>query len=142
MPTTREPLAGKGGTVGEKWPVILSTNDSMPFEGSFTCHKSATWDRQLYFASEGRHAEDLFALRNPMALAGFEPANLGTRGQHATPRPPKPLLSSVCSVTVPVHVLGLQVAHHQEVTMCICDIWYMYILVDDGQLASLKHVEV
>ena len=26
-----------------------------------------------------------------MASAGFEPANLGTRGQHATPRPPKPI---------------------------------------------------
>ena len=24
-----------------------------------------------------------------MASAGFEPANLGTKGQHATPRPPK-----------------------------------------------------
>ena len=26
-----------------------------------------------------------------MASAGFEPANLGTKGHHATPRPPKPL---------------------------------------------------
>ena len=25
------------------------------------------------------------------ASAGFEPANLGTKGQHATSRPPKPL---------------------------------------------------
>jgi len=33
-----------------------------------------------------------FALKNPMASAGFEPMNLGTKGQHATPRPPKPLL--------------------------------------------------
>ena len=32
-----------------------------------------------------------FALKNPMASAGFEPANLGTKGQHATSRPPKPL---------------------------------------------------
>jgi len=28
-------------------------------------------------------------LKNPTASAGFEPANLGTKGQHATPRPPK-----------------------------------------------------
>jgi hypothetical protein len=34
--------------------------------------------------------EDFFALKNPTASAGFEPANLGTKGQHATPRPPKP----------------------------------------------------
>ena len=32
-----------------------------------------------------------FALKNPTAPAGFEPANLGTKGQHATSRPPKPL---------------------------------------------------
>jgi len=30
-----------------------------------------------------------FALKNPTASAGFEPANLGTKGQHATSRPPK-----------------------------------------------------
>ena len=49
-----------------------------------------TWDRRLYFPSEGRRVEDFFALKNQMASAGFEPANLGTKGQHATPRPPKP----------------------------------------------------
>ena len=27
-----------------------------------------------------------FALKNPTALAGFEPVNFGTKGQHATPR--------------------------------------------------------
>jgi len=27
--------------------------------------------------------------------AGFEPANLGTKGQHATYRPPKPLTKSI-----------------------------------------------
>jgi hypothetical protein len=42
-----------------------------------------TWDRRLYFPSEGRNAKDFFALKNPMASAGFEPAILGTRGQHA-----------------------------------------------------------
>ena len=30
-----------------------------------------------------------FRPKNPTASAGFEPANLGTKGQHATPRPPK-----------------------------------------------------
>jgi len=45
---------------------------------------------QIYFPSEGRGAEDIFALKNPMASAGFERANLGTKGQHAIPRKPKP----------------------------------------------------
>ena len=31
------------------------------------------------------------ALKNPTASAGFEPANVGNKGQHATSRPPKPL---------------------------------------------------
>ena len=53
----------------------------------------------LYFPSEGRRAEDFFfALKNPTASVGFEPANLGTKGQHATSRPPKPL--TVCDTSM------------------------------------------
>jgi hypothetical protein len=37
-------------------------------------------NRRLYFPSEGRRAEDFFALKNPTASAGYEPANLGTKG--------------------------------------------------------------
>ena len=72
---------------------ILPENARLPrnIQRSFTCHKSTTWDKRLYFPSEGRRAKDFFALKNPMASAGFEPANLGTKGQHATSRPPKPL---------------------------------------------------
>ena len=40
--------------------------------------------------SEGRRAEDFFALKNQKASVRFELANLGTKGQHATCRPPKP----------------------------------------------------
>jgi hypothetical protein len=81
-------------------------------------------------------------------------------------------LSSVYSVSIPLQVSGLLVAHHQRVTMYMCNKWYMlYVLVDcqlarlgadsqlkrttrticyiyallppdDGELASPKHVEV
>jgi hypothetical protein len=68
--------------------------------------KSTTWDRRLYFPSEGRSAEDFFALKNPTASAGFEPANLGTEGQHATPRPQKPLTPPLPNV----------VSHHKTKT--------------------------
>ena len=89
-----ENLVMKGGTTwarNGRW--ILPENARLPsnVQGSFTCHKSTTWDKRLYFPSEGRRAEDFFALKNPMASAGFEPSNLGTKGQHATSRPPKPL---------------------------------------------------
>jgi len=53
--------------------------------------------RDLLHAANLRHGTDGFtsppkegALKNPTASAGFEPANLGTKGQHATSRPPKP----------------------------------------------------
>jgi hypothetical protein len=36
-----------------------------------------------------RKVEDFFTLKIPTASAGFEPANLGTKGQHTAPRPPK-----------------------------------------------------
>jgi hypothetical protein len=42
-------------------------------------------------------------------------------------------LSSVYLVTTPLHVSGLLVACHQEVTVYICDSWYVlywYVLAD------------
>jgi hypothetical protein len=45
----------------------------------------------FYFPSEGRRAKDFFYPKNPTPLAGCEPSNLGTRGQHAASSPSKPL---------------------------------------------------
>jgi hypothetical protein len=39
-------------------------------------------------------------------------------------------LSSVYSITITLHVSGLLVAHHQQVTMYTCDNWYVLYLVD------------
>jgi hypothetical protein len=39
-----------------------------------------------------------FALKNPTASAGFDTENLGSKGQHATSRPPKPLKPKYCLV--------------------------------------------
>ena len=36
-----------------------------------------------------------FSLKNPTTSAGVEPANLGTKGQHSTSRPPKPLRQNI-----------------------------------------------
>ena len=43
-----------------------------------------------------------FALKNPMASVGFEPTYLGTKGQHATSRPPKllPMLYTLSSFDI------------------------------------------
>jgi hypothetical protein len=53
--------AAEGGTMGEKWPRTFAKSGDLHVNlGSFTC-QSTTWDRRLYFPSEGRHAEDFFA---------------------------------------------------------------------------------
>jgi len=62
----RDPSSARWNCVGENWPVILpEIATSTSIQGSFTCRKSATWDPRLYFPSEGRRAEDFFALKNP-----------------------------------------------------------------------------
>jgi hypothetical protein len=40
---------------------------------SFTCRKSATWYRRLYFPSEGRHAVDFFARKIRRLRSGSNP---------------------------------------------------------------------
>ena len=72
------PLAAEGGTFrGLEMLRQISSRIRHPRNSrSFTCRKSATWDR-------------------PTASAGFEPANLGTEGQHATSRPPKLLFEGI-----------------------------------------------
>jgi hypothetical protein len=60
-------------------------------QDSLTCRKSATWDRRLYFPSEGRHAVDFFTrkilrLRPSLNLRFWVP-----EASMLTTRPPKPL---------------------------------------------------
>jgi hypothetical protein len=47
-------------------------------------------------------------------------------------------LSSVYSVTIHLHVSGLLVAHHQEVTMYICDSWYVLYVLGDCWWARME----
>ena len=80
--------------MGEKWPMncLKMLDFHVTFRDIFTWRKSTTWDRRLYFPSEERRAEDFFfALKNPTASVGSEPANLGTKVQQAISRPPKPV---------------------------------------------------
>jgi hypothetical protein len=54
-------------------------------------------------------------------------------------------LSSVYSVTIPLHVLGLLIAHHQEVTMYICNKWYVLYVLLHCQLTvnyNVQHVPI
>ena len=60
-----------------------------------------------------------FALKNPMASAGFEPANLGTKGQHATSRPPKPLIYSYITLFPFTKRCFFQYSHCFHVTVFV-----------------------
>ena len=85
-----ETLAAKRGTTrARNGRLILPENARLPrnIQGSFTCRKSTTWEKRLYFRSKGRGAEDFFRPEKP--------ANFGTKDQYATSRPPKPLTIGV-----------------------------------------------
>jgi hypothetical protein len=86
-----DPSSERLNLLGEKLPVIW------PESSEFHATLGIFYMPQIYDMGQKAllplrsRAEDFFALKNPTASAGFEPANLGTKGQHATPRPPKPL---------------------------------------------------
>jgi hypothetical protein len=60
----------KQGNTGEKWPLNFAEEYLSCSSGSFTCHKSTTWDRRLYFPSEGRRATDLIIWDTSFFLMG------------------------------------------------------------------------
>ena len=86
----RDPSSGRWNCERESCPVILP-KFRLPLKF-----------RDLLHAANLRHGTDgftsppkegvygFFRPKNPTVPAGFEPANLGTKDQHATPRPPKP----------------------------------------------------
>jgi hypothetical protein len=75
--------------MGEKWQIkfiLTITTSTEIVKDFFTCRKSATWDRRLYFPSEGKHAEDFFARK----IRTREP-----EASMLTNRPPKPLCGGI-----------------------------------------------
>ena len=54
-----------------------------------------TWDRRLYFPSEGRRNEDFFALRIRRLRPSLDPRTWVPQASTLTPRPPKPLEATV-----------------------------------------------
>ena len=60
--------------MGEKWPRILpKVATSTSRLGSFTCRNFTTWDRRLYFPSEGRRTEEFFAWKIRLLRFGLNP---------------------------------------------------------------------
>ena len=91
--TTRDPSSERWNCGRERSLVVILPKFRLP-------HKF----RDLLHATNLRHGTDGFTFppkegvlkifffhpKNLTALVGFEPTHLGTKGQHATPRPPKP----------------------------------------------------
>jgi hypothetical protein len=50
-------------------------------------------------------------------------------------------LSSVYSITIPLHVSDLLLTHHQEVTLYICNKWYVFYVLMDCQLTVNQNVQ-
>jgi hypothetical protein len=70
-------------------------------QGSFTWRKSATWDRRLYFPSEGRHVVDFFARKFPRLRPGSNPRSWVPEASMLTTRPPSSLIIHCNAVTLP-----------------------------------------
>jgi len=86
--------------MGEKWLIILpKVATSTSLLGSFTCRKFTTWDRRLYFPSEGRHAEDFFTQKIRQLWLGLNPRTWVPKASTLNPRPRKPLICTVSTVS-------------------------------------------
>jgi hypothetical protein len=88
------PLAAEGETLrGREMFRQISSRIRFPLNSRDILHAA-----NLRYGTDGftsRPKEGVlrifFALKNPTSSARFEPANLGTKSQHATSRPPKPI---------------------------------------------------
>ena len=69
--------------------------------GCLTSLKSQTRNPQLKVPPGGLVLRIVTSWKNTSTSAGFEPANLGSRSEHVTPRPPRPtdrLVNVICVI--------------------------------------------
>jgi len=88
------PLAAEGGTLrGREMFRQISSRIRLPRNSRDHLHAANLRHGTDGFTSPPKEGvlRIFFALKNPTASAGFKPANLGTKGKHATSRPPKPM---------------------------------------------------
>ena len=103
----RTPVA-EGGTMGEKLPRILpKVATSTSLLGSFTCRKFTTWDRRLYFPSEGRRAEDFLARKIRRPRPGLNTRTWVPKASTLTSRPPKLIVAFRNFANAPKNTIAL-----------------------------------
>ena len=116
--STRDPSSERRNYLGEKSPVI--STESCDFHaytfGFFYMPQICDMGQTALLLPKEGVQRIFFALKNPTASAGFEPANLGTKGQHATSRPPKSL---ICSVRYYCRNTSLSVNTQRTSPLCV-----------------------
>ena len=97
-----------------------------------------------------------FALKNPTASVEFEPANLGSKGQHATSRPPKPLpfplahycgigdLQSVASATLTLWwmIQKVQMKRLQQTRFFFSEMWCVGLHCRSNQIGLCQRLPI
>jgi hypothetical protein len=79
----------KQGNTGEKFRSNFAGLHLACSQGSFTCRKSTTWDRRLYFPSEGRRATDFITLKIHRPRPGLNPRPWVQWASTLTTTPPR-----------------------------------------------------
>ena len=98
-----------------------------------------TWDRRLYFPSEGRRVENFFPLKIRRFRTGLNPRTRVPEASTLTPRPPKPLYRpSLIKNSILFNCLGTvfsQCYLNKKVfnaNMKLITIWWLFITLKIG----------
>jgi hypothetical protein len=103
------PLLGKDG-IGREMACQFDLRFQLPRKslGSFTCRKSASWDRWLYYPWEGRHAVDLLPKKILRFQLGSNQQSWVPEASMLTTRPTKPPVSGL-HLQYPSHTTRQQI---------------------------------
>jgi hypothetical protein len=112
----------KQGNTGEKWPLNVADEHLSCSWGSFTCRKFTTWDRRLYFPSEGRRATDFIALKIHRPRPSLNPRTLGPVASTLTTTPPR----AMKKLTLPTKIV-------ESSTVCVSRATYIKRIMDIQQ---------
>ena len=100
-----EPQLRKVELWARKLPRILpKVATSTSILGSFTCRKFTTWDRRLYFPSEGRRADHFLARKIRRLRSDLKPRTRVPMASTLTSRPPKPLHHILECILLGIHI--------------------------------------
>ena len=116
--------------MGEEWPTNFAWKSDFHdnFQGPLTCRKSVTWDRQLYFPSEGRRAEDFFARKIRRLWPGSNQRSWVPEASMLTTRPPKPTVLRDSTHAVQDNCIPLSKRYQLQMLTTSCQTAHHHII--------------